>query len=62
MRASKKKSMVRTTVVLPGNTFTQVQALATANDVSTAWVIRHAVVKFLEESGPTFQLSLKLPN
>jgi len=47
MRTSKKKSMVRTTVVLPVSSFTQVQALATANHVSTAWVIRHAVLKFL---------------
>lgn len=38
---------IRTSVMLPESAHQRVQALATANHVSTAWVIRMAVSKFL---------------
>jgi hypothetical protein len=38
---------VRTTVLLPEGVHRQVQALAAANDVSCAWVIRQAVLHYL---------------
>jgi len=43
------KRTVRTSVLLPQDAHAQVQALANASDVSAAWVIRHAVLRFLEE-------------
>ena len=43
--------------MLPEGTHLQVQALADANQVSSAWVIRMAVQRFLDE----FQGQLELP-
>ena len=39
---------VRTTVSLPKNQYEQLQALADANGLSVAWVVRQAVGDFLE--------------
>ncbi|MDW9652905.1 ribbon-helix-helix protein, CopG family [Sinorhizobium meliloti] len=47
--------------MLPEATHSRVQALADANNVSAAWVIRAAVMQFLEEHGGETQLPLKLP-
>jgi predicted DNA-binding protein len=58
--AALRKS-VRTSVILPEDAHTRIQALAEANDVSAAWVIRAAVLSFLEEHGDQTQLPLKLP-
>jgi hypothetical protein len=55
------KKSVRTSVILPESAHTRVQALADANNVSAAWVIRAAVMRFLEEHGEETQLPLKLP-
>lgn len=52
---------VRTSVILPQAAHSRVQALADANDVSAAWVIRAAVTQFLEDHGDETQLPLKLP-
>lgn len=41
------KKSVRTTVMLPEGLHRQVQALAAANDVSTAWVMRQAVLHYI---------------
>ena len=60
MTGSEKKS-VRTSVILPEDTHTRLQALADANDVSAAWVIRAAVLRFLEEHGGQTELPLRLP-
>lgn len=60
MSASISRS-VRTSVILPEAAHSRVQALADANDVSAAWVIRAAVSQFLEEHGEETQLPLKLP-
>jgi predicted transcriptional regulator len=60
MPPASKKS-VRTSVILPESVHTRVQALADTNNVSAAWVIRAAVMRFLEEHGEETQLPLKLP-
>jgi Ribbon-helix-helix protein, copG family len=58
--AAKPKNTVRTSVILPEQAHARVEALAVANDVSTAWVIRHAVLRFLEEHGEQTELPLRL--
>ncbi|RVP54064.1 ribbon-helix-helix protein, CopG family [Sinorhizobium meliloti] len=47
--------------MLPAGVHARIQALADANNVSTAWVIRAAVIQFLEEHAGETQLPLKLP-
>lgn len=58
---AKQKNTVRTSVIIPEQAHARIEALAAANDVSTAWVIRHAVVRFLEEHGDQTELPLRLP-
>lgn len=60
MAAVNKKS-VRTSVSLPPDTHARIQALADANNVSAAWVIRTALLRFLEEHRGETQLPLRLP-
>ena len=57
----KPRNVVRTSVMLPAETHARIEALATENDVSAAWVIRHAVTRFLEEHGDQTELPLRLP-
>lgn len=52
---------VRTSVVLPENTYVQIQALADANQVSSAWIIRMALQRFLEENQEQNYLLLRPP-
>lgn len=59
--AAKPKNTIRTSVILPAEARARVEALAGANDVSSAWVIRHAVLRFLEEHGDQTELPLRLP-
>jgi len=59
--AARPKNSIRTSVILPEDAHARVEALAAANDVSTAWVIRHAVLRFLEEHGDQNVLPLRLP-
>ena len=59
--AARQKNTVRTSVILPAQAHARIEALAAANDVSTAWVIRHAVVRFLEEHGDQAELPLRRP-
>ncbi|MDT8333792.1 CopG family transcriptional regulator [Roseomonas gilardii] len=47
-------------MILPEEARAQVDALAVANDVSAAWVMRHAILKFLEEHGGQLELPLRL--
>lgn len=61
MPAAPLKKTVRTSVILPETAHARLQALADANNVSAAWVIRAAVMQFLEEHGDETQLPLKLP-
>lgn len=51
---------VRTSVMLPEGVHLQVQALADANHVSSAWVIRMAVQRFLDEHQGQLELPLRL--
>lgn len=53
---------VRTSVMLPEDTHLQVQAMADANHVSSAWVIRMAVQRFLEDNQGQLPLPLRLPS
>ena len=46
--ATSSRKPVRTSVVLPEEVYARVQRMAAANDVSIAWVIRHAVQRFLD--------------
>jgi hypothetical protein len=48
-------------VILPEQAHARIAALAVANDVSAAWVIRHAVLRFLEEQGDQAELPLRRP-
>lgn len=59
--AARPKNSIRTSVILPAHAHARIEALASANDVSTAWVIRHAVLRFLEEHGDQTKLPLRLP-
>ncbi len=52
---------MRTSVILPEEARGRIEALAAANDVSAAWVIRHAVLRFLDEHGNQTELPLRLP-
>lgn len=52
---------VRTSLVLPEDTHMQVQAMADANHVSAAWIIRMAVQRFLEENQGQLTLPLRPP-
>ena len=52
---------LRTSLVLPEDHHTQLAALAAANDVSVAWVIRHAVGEFLKEHNEEPSLPLRFP-
>jgi hypothetical protein len=52
---------IRTSVVLPENTHLQIQAMAGANCVSSAWIIRLAVQRFLEENQGQLTLPLRPP-
>jgi predicted transcriptional regulator len=44
--------------MLPAECYEQIQALAHANQVSSAWVIRHALLRFLREQTGQLQLPL----
>lgn len=49
---------VRTSVMLPERVHRQVVALAAAKDVSTAWIVRQAVVKYLSDEQGQAELPL----
>lgn len=55
--ATRSRKPVRTSVVLPEETYSRVQRMAVANDVSIAWVIRQAIQKFLD----THEHQMELP-
>jgi hypothetical protein len=60
MQANSRRT-VRTSVILPEDAHARVQALAGANGVSAAWVIRTAVMRFLDQQGEQIELPLRLP-
>jgi len=47
--------------MLPENVHTQVQALADSHHVSSAWVIRMAVQRFLDDCNNQTESPLRLP-
>lgn len=51
---------VRTSVLLPEGAYNQVQALAVANDVSTAWIVRQAVHQYLANGPGQAELPLSM--
>lgn len=51
---------VRTSVLLPESCYFQLQALAAANDVSTSWIVRQAVIRFLSENEGQIELPLRM--
>jgi predicted transcriptional regulator len=57
---SSRAKMVRTSVILPEDVHTQVIDLAARNDVSAAWVMRHALVQFLKEHSGRKGLPLQM--
>jgi len=58
--AARRKNVIRTSVILPEEARAQIEMLAAANDVSAAWVMRHAILKFLEEHAGQRELPLRL--
>jgi len=58
---SPDRRSVRTSVMLPENVHTQVQALADSHHVSSAWVIRMAVQRFLDDCNNQTESPLRLP-
>jgi len=59
--ASTHRKTARTSVNLTEELHDRVQALADANHVSAAWIIRTAVARFLDDYGDQTQLPLRLP-
>ena len=55
---AKSDDSVRTSVILPARVHRQVAALAAANDVSTAWIMRQAVIRYLSEGRGQGELPL----
>lgn len=53
------RKTVRTSVLLPESAHLRLLALAEANDVSAAWVIRLAVQRFLDEHQGQQELPLR---
>ncbi|NWE26816.1 ribbon-helix-helix protein, CopG family [Pseudomonas gingeri] len=54
------KKTIRTSVMLPEDVHSQIQALADSNDVSSAWVIRMALQRFLDDYQGQLELPLRL--
>lgn len=54
------RKTVRTSVMLPEDVYSHVQMLADSNQVSSAWVIRMAVQRFLDEYEGQLELPLRL--
>ena len=55
---ARKSKNIRTSVILDEDQYGKLVATAEKNDVSVAWVIRHAMGKFLEEYGDQAELPL----
>lgn len=49
------KKSVRTTVSIPADDYEELERLAEKNRVSVAWVVRHAVNKYLAAEAPLFR-------
>ena len=58
--AAKGKRQIRTSVILPEEAHARVQAMAESNHVSAAWVMRAAILRFLDEHNQQNELPLRL--
>ncbi|WP_083772205.1 hypothetical protein [Methylocella silvestris] len=47
-------------MIVPADLYQQVQQLAASNDVSAAWIVRHALSQFLAGYGGEQAIPLKL--
>ena len=54
-----KEKTVRTSMIVSSEIYREVQELAVANDVSAAWIMRHALLEFLETHRGESGLPLK---
>jgi hypothetical protein len=54
-----KDKTVRTSMIVPSDTYREVQELAVANDVSVAWIMRHALQEFLKSHRGENNIPLK---
>jgi predicted transcriptional regulator len=57
--AKLKDKRVRTSVILSEDIYAKIVEMSEANDVSVAWVMRQAIVKFLADTGNKKGLKLK---
>jgi Ribbon-helix-helix protein, copG family len=55
-----REKTVRTSVIVPADLYQRVQQLAASNDVSAAWIVRHALIEFLAGHGGEQAIPLKL--
>jgi predicted transcriptional regulator len=55
-----KDKTVRTSVIVPADIYQRVQDLAAKNDVSAAWIVRHALMEFLSAHTEENAIPLKL--
>ncbi|RVI34222.1 ribbon-helix-helix protein, CopG family [Sinorhizobium meliloti] len=55
-----KEKTVRTSVIVPADLYQRVQQLAASNDVSAAWIVRHALSQFLAGYDGERAIPLKL--
>jgi hypothetical protein len=55
-----KEKTVRTSVIVPADLYQRVQQLAASNDVSAAWIVRHALSEFLAGYDGEQAIPLKL--
>lgn len=55
-----KEKTVRTSVIVPADLYQRVQQLAASNDVSAAWIVRHALSQFLAGYDGEQAIPLKL--
>lgn len=53
-----RSKMVRTSVILPAAVLDEIHAIASDNDVSAAWVMRHALVDFVKTRTGQIRLPL----
>lgn len=58
---SSQSKMIRTSVILPEGIHAQVVDLAARNDVSAAWIMRHALTEFLKTHKDQKALPLRIP-
>jgi predicted transcriptional regulator len=52
---------VRTSVIVGSDQYKRIAAIAEANNVSVAWVIRTAIGQFLEQHEDQMRLPLQIP-